>query len=83
MVMGWWWGRDAEECPQRVRRSGLVDYTLRTEQADGSVWPRRGVCSLLPGGTVAGDVARGPGVIAAGGWDGKQLGGRGYKSATN
>lgn len=45
--------------------------------------PQHGVCSLLPGGTVAGDMARGAAVVAAGGWDGKQPGGRGYKSVRN
>lgn len=70
-------GRDAQtSAPRRARWSGLVDYALHMEQVDGSVWPCHGVCSLLPGRTMAGDTVRGAVVIAAGGWDGKQPGGQ-------
>jgi len=46
-------------------------------------WSGHGVCSLLPGGTVVGDIARRAVVVAAGGWDEKQPAGRGYKYARN
>lgn len=44
--------------------------------AGWTVWPCWGVCSILPHGTMAGDVVRGSVVIAAAGWDGKQPGGQ-------
>lgn len=73
--------RDAEKCPTEGKAVRTCGFCM--EQADGSVWLHHGVCSLLPGGTVAGDMARAAVVIAVGGWDGKQPRGRGYKSARN
>lgn len=76
-------GEMQASAPWKARRSELVDYALHMEQLGDCSGHAVMFAPFLPGGTTAGDMARGTVVVAAGGWNRKQSGGRGYKSSRN